>query len=128
MNNNIKEIVNKYRWCQGIRQYTNKHYFKDNTVYREIQSNIDVERACTHANNHIDTLGNFYPLHRDDITDLEKTVARYEIAVNKVISFAEHSTGNPFTYTADELQELIDNIYKFYEEIEKIRMRYHMQD
>ncbi|WP_313232331.1 hypothetical protein [Tissierella praeacuta] len=125
---NIKEIVNKYRWCQGIKKYSNKHYFKDNSIYREIQCNKDVELAYMYMNNHLEAISEIYPLYRDDIIELEKTLARYEIAVNKVISFYEHSISNPFSYTAEELQQLVDNIYKYDKEIAKLNMRRMCQD
>lgn len=128
MSKEIKQIVDKYRYDQGLRIYSNRHYFHDDSIYRSIKNNNDVEGAYNYVKNSIEMYSKTYPLCSEDIIELEKAVAKYEIAVSKVLTFCAGISNNQFNYTADGLQELIDNIYMFYDKISDIHMRKMCQD
>lgn len=59
MDKQIKDIINKYQFDQKTRTYSNKHYFKNNSIYASVHSNDDVERLLEGVNayfGHIRTL------------------------------------------------------------------------
>lgn len=125
MTNDIKQIRDKYQYNQGIRQYSNKHFFRDDTFFRTVNTNEDVERAYNGIKNTIKFYSEIYPLVREDIVRLEKYCGEYEIAVIKVIQCFDICN---FDYTANELQRLIDSIYVLYKEVGDIQMRLACQD
>jgi len=122
----IKEIINNYKYDKKTRTYSNKYYFRDNSIYRSINNNNDVEKALNDVTNNIRYYENFkYPLVDDDIISLEKSLARYEIAIHKVLACYPYCD---FNYTADELMQLINNWDIFHDRIHAIRMKKLFQD
>src|SRR5690606_38210528 len=113
----IKEIINNYKYDKKTRTYSNKYYFRDNSIYRSINNNNDVEKALNDVTNNIRYYENFkYPLVDDDIISLEKSLARYEIAIHKVLACFDNPYCD-FNYTADELMQLINNWDIFHDRI-----------
>lgn len=126
MNNNIKQIVDKYRYDQGLRTYSNKHYFKTgDTIHRQIRNKEDVERAKNGIEYDLDFFNKTYPLHRDDIVQIEKDLGEYEIAICKVLQCYNIID---FDYNTEELQRLIDNRYMYEKKLNDIRMKLMCQD
>jgi hypothetical protein len=123
----VKEIIEKYQYDQTIKRYSNKHYFGNNSIFAGIESKRDVEIAERHVITRLDTYKKTYPLHEDDIVDLEKAIGRYELAVKKVIQCYKY-TSNDFDYTAEELQMLIDKIFEFYSKLDELKIRKACQD
>jgi len=124
----IKEIINNYKYDKKTRTYSNKYYFRDNSIYRSINNNNDVEKALNDVTNNIRYYENFkYPLVDDDIISLEKSLARYEIAIHKVLACFDYPYCD-FNYTADELMQLINNWDIFHDRIHAIRMKKIFQD
>ena len=124
----IKEIINNYKYDKKTRTYSNKYYFRDNSIYRSINNNNDVEKALNDVTNNIRYYENFkYPLVDDDIISLEKSLARYEIAIHKVLACFDYPYCD-FNYTADELMQLINNWDIFHDRIHAIRMKKLFQD
>lgn len=126
MDKNIKTLIEKYQFNRDIMVYSNEYYFKDDSEFRKIKSKKDVNRVRTYANNIINQYKNeVYPLYNDDIITVEQAIARYEIAVHK----AMQCYGNfDFDYSSEELQQLVDNIYKFYNLLSDIKIKKIYQD
>ena len=128
MKEEIKEIIKKYEYDKKTRTYSNKHFFKDNSFHRNVRNNDDVERAFNYINNNIKYFEDFnYDLVPDNIISLEKSLGEYEIAIHKVLA----CFNNPhcdFSYSADELMQLINNWDIFDKKINDIRMRESLQD
>ena len=121
----IKEIINKYKYDKKIRMYSNKYYFRDNSIYRSINNNNDVEKTLNDVTNNIRYYENFkYPLVDDDIESLERSLAKYEIAIFKVLACFDNPYCN-FNYKADELMQLINNWDIFHDRIHAIRRNVH---
>lgn len=118
MNNEVKKIVDKYRYDMHIQKYSNEYYFNDQEIFIGIKTKNDVERASNYVKNIIEHYQNFKyfkdKLVDCDIKELEKALGRYQIAVHKVLQCYE----NPeFDYSAEELMELINNVDLFEEKI-----------
>lgn len=126
MDKEIKEIINKYQYDQTTRKYSNKYYFKDNSIYAKIKNNNDVTRTYNAVVNTINYFENFdHDLVNYDIETLERALAKYEEAIHKVLAcFDNHN----FNYSAEELMQLINNWDIFEEKISKIHMRKAYQD
>jgi DNA repair ATPase RecN len=124
----IKKLVEKYRYDRKIRRFSNKHYLKDShRIHREVNTNKDVEIAENHIKSRIESLKKIYPLVSEDIEDLEKAVARFEIAVCKVIQcFDNHYTD--FNYNAKELEELINKVFEYQKACDEVAQRKLFQD
>lgn len=122
---NVKEIINKYIRDKSIKKYANKYFFKDNTKFREIKTNEDVDNTIRGIEYFINYYKEIYPLHREDIIVMEKALGEYEIAVEKVLKFYGRLD---FKYSADELLQLINNISNYENEIKEIHLRKMCQD
>lgn len=124
----MENIIKKYKYNAGIRTYSNKHYLTTGgTIHRTINDNKDVQEKHNAVNIVIERYNDISTLHKDDIVVLEKTLGRYQIAISKVIT-CFHNPKCDFDYTAEQVQSLIDDIYKFDEEISIIKMRLGCQD
>lgn len=121
----INEIIDKYKYDKTLRMYSNKYYFRDNTMYAKIMTKDDVDATIRSIEYYINYYKKLYPLHIEDVTDLEKALGEYEIAINKVLQCYSILKIN---YTADELQKLIDNISSYENEIKEINLRRMCQD
>ena len=124
----MENLIKKYKYSQGIRIYSNKHYFKDgNTIHENINNNEDVKSKYDAVSIVIDRYNKIYPLHRDDIIELEKTLGRYQIAISKVLTNYYNTSCN-FNYTAEQFEGLIEDIFIFDSKIADIKMRLACQD
>lgn len=124
MNNEVKKIVDKYKYDRDIQKYMNEYYFDDQKIFIGIKTKNDVERASNYVKNIIKHYQDFKyfkdKLVDYDIKELEKALGRYQIAVHKVLQCYE----NPeFDYSAEELMELINNVDLFEEKINFIETK-----
>lgn len=122
MDKKIKEIINKYQYDRNIKKYSNKHFHKDHSIWRKISSNKDVERKYRYVYGMIDTYNKIYPLETADIIDLERALGEYEIAVSKVLNCYDIPQCK-FSYSPEQLQNLIDKISEFWGKIKEIDFR-----
>jgi hypothetical protein len=123
----VRAIIEKYQYSRGLRKYADKHFFNDNSYFRKVNSNQDVERAKAGIYYRLEQYKKVFPLVHDDIIDLEKAVAQYEIAVKKVIQCWD----NPhvaFNYSIEEFQELIDFVFESHDKVDELAYRKAMQD
>jgi hypothetical protein len=107
--------------------HSDKHYFQDDSFFRKVESNKDVERAEAGIFNRINKYKKIFPLVRDDIIDMEKAAAQFEISVKKVIQCWD----NPYTdfnYTVEEFQTLIDKVFECHDKVNELVYRKAMQD
>jgi methionyl-tRNA synthetase len=125
MDSTIREIIDKYRYDQKTKKYSNKHFFNDNSYFRKISSRSDVSNSEIYLKNTINYFKKIYPLTTDDIIDMEKALGKYEIAVHKVLQCYDNFD---FNYSVEELMELINNINKYEESISEINLRKMCQD
>ncbi|MFV2049637.1 hypothetical protein CJ195_21890 [Bacillus sp. UMB0899] len=125
----VKEIIKKYEYDRSIKKYNFKHFFNTgDNIFRKITTKRDVEIAQNHVVSRINEYKNAkYRLVEEDILDLERSIGEYEIAVKKVLQCYSHANFD-FDYTAEELQELIDNIFKYHEKLTEVSMRKAFQD
>lgn len=129
MDNDIKQIIDKYKFNKELRKYTNKHYFKSkNRIYREIKTIEDIERAKNEIEYNLKLYSKTYPLTDEDIETIEKSLAKYEIAICKVIQCYNYNALYSDFYNAEQLKRLIDNRFKYEEKLNEIKMRKMCQD
>ncbi|WML26268.1 hypothetical protein [Neobacillus sp. OS1-33] len=117
----------EYQYDNKLKRYSNRYYVNDNSVYSRIQSNEDVVRHENYFLGTLEQLRKNYDLVEEDIEDLGKAMARFEIAVKKVIACND----NPhceFEYNASQLNELIQKIFKYHALVDKINQRKLFQD
>jgi len=129
MDSEIKAIIDKYQYDQNISVYNDRHFFNtSNNIFRRISSNKDIEIKENHVISRINTLKNAsFDLVKDDIEDLERAIGEYEIAVKKVLQCYEHKDCN-FNYSAEELNNLINKIFEFHEQVNVINLKRIYQD
>lgn len=125
MSNAVKAIIDKHQYNQDIKKYSNRHFFGDHSIFAKINSKKEVEIAQNTVATKIKMYDKTYPLVREDIEDLERAVGRFEISVKKVIQCYGMSD---FDYSAEELQTLIDKVFDFYNEVQRIDFRRVCQD
>jgi hypothetical protein len=118
----LKSLKEKYQYDNQIRKYSTRHYRNDNSVFAEVSTNQDVER---HRNYLVRSL-NYYkkvsPLEQDDIKDIEQAMGRYEIAVIKIIQTCDFPSTD-FNYSAEELNNLINDVFTQQENVYNLLMR-----
>ncbi|WPS85321.1 hypothetical protein SMD22_01455 (plasmid) [Brevibacillus halotolerans] len=121
----LKRILEKYEYDKSIRKQAERHldFHQRSSIHRSINTNEDVLLEKSGIENRLTSYKEIYPLVPQDIKDLELALARYEIAVGKVIQ-----CNRIFTFSAKEVKELIDNIYEYEEGIAQFRMRHVCQD
>lgn len=128
-NEKIKQIMDKYIYDRKIKIYSNKYFSKNkNDIFREIKSKEDVN---FYNNNVVESINIRKDMDRDvyeqDIIIIEENIGKYEIAVHKVLQcYAIKDLG--FDYTEEEINQLINNIFKYYKLLDEIRMRFLCQD
>ncbi|KIV55035.1 hypothetical protein AM501_26765 [Aneurinibacillus migulanus] len=127
MDKKVEEIISKYQYSRDIKKYSNRYFFRDNSIYSRINSNRDVEIAKNRVESNLQMLSKVFPLERVDIEELEKDMGRYELAVKKVL-WCFDNRNTDFNYTAEELQGLIDSIFSFYDKINNVSIRKLNQD
>jgi hypothetical protein len=123
----LKSIKAKYQYDKQLRKYSNRHYSNDNSVFSKVTTNQDVERHRNYLVNTLKTYKSISPLVQDDIKDVETAMARYEIAVNKVIQ-TYNNVYTDFNYTAEELNNLINDVFVQHDNVNKLLMRKLFQD
>lgn len=121
----VKNILEEYKYGTQFKKYSLKLVYKkkiDKNFFGNINSNIDVEKVKQYIENTINRYRNIYPLVKEDKEELELELAKYEIAVHKVIQCYNTPNCN-FNYSKEELMELINNCDKYEYEIGQIDMR-----
>lgn len=100
-----------------------------NKIYSSVNNNNDLERYLNFAKNTINYYEKSftYKLAHEDIKEMEQAVANYEDALAKVLQCYDNPNCD-FTYSAEELQELINYIDKFSTSISNVWMRKVCQD
>ncbi|PLS04035.1 hypothetical protein [Neobacillus cucumis] len=123
----LQDLRTKYQFDKKLRKYSDRHYSNDNSVFGKVTSNIDVVQHRNYLVNTLEYYKKISPLVRDDIKDVEAAMARYEIAVRKVIQNFDNQYSN-FEYDAEELNELIEDVFTQQENVNKLLFRKLMQD
>ncbi|APU60767.1 hypothetical protein [Clostridium botulinum] len=122
MDNEVKKIIDKYKYDSKIRKYSKKYFFQNHSIYANIRCRKDINSKLNNVEIKIQIYNEVDLLVNDDIIELEKALGEYQIAISKVLTCYGYEKLD-FDYSAEELQNLINNIYKLEEEIEHIRMR-----
>jgi hypothetical protein len=123
----VRAIIEKHQYNRQLRKYSDMHFFNDNSYFRRVNFNRDVESAKAGIYNRFDQYKKVYPLVRDDIVDLERAAAQFETAVRKVIqNFNNPNTD--FNYSVEELQGLIDSVLECQDKVNELTVRKAMQD
>ncbi len=123
----VKAIIDKHQYNRQLRKYSDKHFFDDDSFFRRVNSNKDVESAKAGIYNRFDQYKKVYPLVQDDIVDLERAAAQFETAVRKVIQNFDNPNAD-FNFTAEELQGLIDSVFECQDKVNEVAYRKAMQD
>ncbi|MEC0244153.1 hypothetical protein P4H66_30530 [Paenibacillus dokdonensis] len=123
----VRAIIEKHQYDRKLRKYSDMHFFNDNKIFGRVNSNRDVESAKAGIYNRFDQYKKVYPLVRDDIEDLERAAAHFEIAARKVIQNFDNPNAD-FNFTAEELQELIDSVFECQDKVSEVAVRKAMQD
>lgn len=126
---NVKKIIDENKYNKKIKQYSNKHNWGSNKIYSSVNNNNDLEKYLNFAKNTINYYEKSftYKLAHEDIKEMEQAVANYEDALAKVLQCYDNPNCD-FTYSAEELQELINYIDKFSTSISNVWMRKVCQD
>jgi hypothetical protein len=123
----VRAIIEKHQYNRQLRKYSDMHFFNDNSYFRRVNSNRDVESAKAGIYNRFDQYKKVYPLVRDDIVDLERAVAQFETSVRKIIQNFDNPNTD-FNYSVEELQGLIDSVFNCQEKVNELAVRKAMQD
>lgn len=123
----LADIRNKYQYDKNLRKYSNRHYPNDNSIYGKVDSNKDVERHRNYLVNSLISYKSISPLVQEDIKDIEQAMAKYEIAVRKVIATCDNPN-NGFDYQPTELNNLIEDVFLQQKNVNKLLMRKLFQD
>ncbi|MGO4731097.1 hypothetical protein [Paenibacillus sp. 2KB_22] len=123
----VRVIIEKHQYNKQLRKYSDMHFFNDNSYFRRVNSNKDVEHARASIYNRFDQYKKVYPLVRDDIEDMERAAAQFEIAVRKVIQNFDNPNTD-FNYSVEELQGLIDSVFECQDKVNEAAIRKAMQD
>lgn len=123
----LKSLREKYQFNKELRKYSDRYYFKDNSIFGNVKTNKDVEQHKNYILNSLKMYKEIYPLVQEDIENVERAMARLEIAVRKVIQNYDNPYAD-FNYTADELQLLIDDVFTQHENVNKLTLRKLYQD
>lgn len=123
----LKDLRKKYQYDKKLRRFSDRHYFNDNSIYSRVQRNEDVTLHENYLLTVLEQLKRNFNLVSEDIEDLEKAMARYEIAVRKVIACFDNPHCN-FIYNANELNELIEKVFKYHNSVDKLVQRKLYQD
>lgn len=126
--NNVKEIIEEYKYNRKFQFYSKRHAKKisNNRFWSTINNNNDVSVVQKNVENSIRYYQEFeYKLAMEDIDKIEIEIGKYELAVSKIIQCFNVCD---FSFTADELSELINNLDIYEDELRNIRMRLCCQD
>ncbi|KXY50959.1 hypothetical protein AT268_30920 [Bacillus cereus] len=125
MNKELNMITEKYQYDKSIRKHAERYFdfHQRSSIHRKIETNEDVLLEKNGIENRLQTYKEVYPLISQDIIDIERSLARYEIAVGKVIQCPWN-----FSFSAQEVLNFITNISVYEEEISHFRMRHACQD
>lgn len=125
MNKELNMITEKYQYDKSIRKHAERYFdfHQRSSIHRKIETNDDVLLEKNGIENRLQTYKKVYPLVSQDIIDIERSLARYEIAVGKVIQCPWN-----FSFSAQEVLNFITNISVYEEEISHFRMRHACQD
>ncbi|PEZ75120.1 hypothetical protein CN384_06100 [Bacillus thuringiensis] len=125
MNKELNMITEKYQYDKSIRKHAERYFdfHQRSSIHKKIETNDDVLLEKNGIENRLQTYKEVYPLVSQDIIDIERSLARYEIAVGKVIQCPWN-----FSFSAQEVLNFITNISVYEEEISHFRMRHACQD
>ncbi|UMZ36008.1 hypothetical protein [Priestia megaterium] len=117
VNSTVQKSIYKFR---EKRKFSGRNILKDNKVFNEIKTKRDIYRSREIVQNHITTYNSkSYNVGQDDIEDLKKAFGEFEIAISKAINFYENNRG----ITKEELIELIECLFSFYDDFGKIKIK-----
>ncbi|MCU5280369.1 hypothetical protein OCA22_18380 [Bacillus cereus] len=116
----LSTIIKKYRNDKSIRKHAEKYfdYYQRSDIHSKIKTNDDVLLEKKGIENKLQSYKEVYPLVAEDIADMERTLALYEIAIGKVIQCP-----SKFSFTGQEFLDLISNISVYEKEIAGFRMK-----
>lgn len=116
----LSKIIKKYRHDKSIHKHAEKYfdYYQRSSIHSEIKTNEDVLLEKKGIENRLQSYKEVYPLVAEDIIDIERSLARYEIAIGKVIQCP-----SKFSFTGQEFLDLISNISVYEKEIAGFRMK-----
>ncbi|OOB75110.1 hypothetical protein AXF41_10060 [Clostridium haemolyticum] len=126
MNKTVYKIIKENLYNKNLKKYSRKYFYNNNSYHSQINNKQDIKSILERIENLIKYYDNFqYDLIEEDIITLEKELGQYEIAIHKVLQCYDILE---FDYTADELEQLINNINLFEQKINKIILKKAMQD
>ncbi|WP_242289778.1 MULTISPECIES: hypothetical protein [unclassified Bacillus cereus group] len=116
----LSKIIKKYHYDKSIRKHAEKYfdYYQRSSIHSEIKTSEDVLLEKKGIENRLQSYKEVYPLVAEDIIDIERSLARYEIAIGKIIQ-----SPSKFSFTGQELLDLILNISVYEKEITGFRMK-----
>lgn len=95
-----------------LNYYSNKYlnFHERSAIWRILNEKNDIERAFNGCKNLVSYMGKLHPkkLQREDIVELEKDLAKLEIALKRIEEFP-----NFFNFTDED----IDGLNRYYEEL-----------
>lgn len=121
MDNNINDIICRYKNNKCISIYSDKHFPNDNFISSIILSIHDVAYCKTKV---VDLI-NYYTKIESDLCDdilkqIEQVIGVHEIAVHKALN--EYGLSD-FNCKPEELQQLVYDIYDDYNQFAEIRLK-----
>lgn len=121
----INQFLDEWIYKQIRRKYSNEFYFNDNYIFSSITSKDQVKDASEFVEYRISQISQIPILYKEDIESIEKLIARYEISVSKVIQcYASFD----FNYSYNELKNLVEKIFYYYDKVSDLEMRRLCQD
>lgn len=104
--------------------YSNKYFFNDNSIWRSIKSNEDVEFHYKRLSNMINYYEKFSggELDRENTEDLYKELGKIEIALRKIEQFNNSSYSN-IKYIDEDISKLMEKYELLSEKVSNIDMR-----
>ncbi|MFI8677665.1 MULTISPECIES: hypothetical protein [Bacillus cereus group] len=116
----LSKIIEKYQYEKSIRKHAEKYfdYYQRSNIHSKIKTNDDVLLEKKGIENRLQSYKEVYPLVAQDIADMERSLALYEIAIGKVIQCP-----SKFSFTGQELLDLISHISVYEKEIAGFRMK-----
>ena len=124
----MKDLLEEYKYSNLFRNYSVRYNKKiGNKYWASIKNNDDIEKTKQRTENIINYYKTVYPLVNDDIEEIELEIGKYERAISKIIQCYDNPNCN-FSYTKDELMQLINNLDVYEEQLSDIRMKKACQD
>lgn len=130
----MKELVEKYKYGKGIRQYSDR-YKKGigDRFWGQITSKNDVSKIVERAKNVVSYFEKDFKwkLISENIEEIQMELGKYELALCKIIQmndFILKPKENNFDYTSEEFMQLLNDLENLKERLSDIMMRKACQD